>query len=154
MDIRVERREAQRPPEGDGTADLTSLADVIDRLTAEFEPALNRNAVTRTVRHCRRELDIIHGPAPPEPVERLARQRLRSINRNRTKLAGEQRHDAIADVTDRPDDDRPMARLTPDAGTLRRGASRRAEQRPAAASAQAAPARGSLVGGAHSAFAR
>jgi hypothetical protein len=95
MDIRVERREAQRPREGDGTADLTSLADVIDRLTAEFEPALDRIAIARTVRHCRRELGIIHGPALPELVERLARQRLRSINGNCTKLAGEQRHDAM-----------------------------------------------------------
>jgi hypothetical protein len=53
-----------------------SLADAVERLFAEFEPKLPMAFVLATVRRCRRELDIISGPALPELVERLARQRL------------------------------------------------------------------------------
>jgi hypothetical protein len=89
MDIRAERGKAPRPREGDRSPDLTSLADVVDRLNAEFESQLNRTAIARTVRRCGRELDTVRGPALPELVERLARQRLHAINDTRTNRAGE-----------------------------------------------------------------
>ncbi len=63
-------------PVGGLAPDLTSLADVVDRLFTEFASHLSLSVVVSTVRRCRRELDIIHGPALPELVERLARQRL------------------------------------------------------------------------------
>lgn len=56
-----------------------SLADVTDRLIGEFAGGLSASVVVATVRHCRRELDIVSGPAMPEMVERLARQRLRAV---------------------------------------------------------------------------
>ena len=74
-------RHLRRPPPQVGglTPALTSLADVIDRLLTEFASRLSLNVVVSTVRRCRHELDIIHGPALPELVERLARQRLHAI---------------------------------------------------------------------------
>jgi hypothetical protein len=45
--------------------DLTSRARVVDRLSTEFASHLDVGVVVSTVRRCRRELDIIHGPAPP-----------------------------------------------------------------------------------------
>ena len=56
-----------------------SLADVVDRLGDEFDLRLGRTTVVRVVRRCRRELDIVAGPAIPEFVERLARQRLTDL---------------------------------------------------------------------------
>jgi hypothetical protein len=56
-----------------------SLADVVDRLGPEFNEPLGRTIVVLVVRRCRRELDIIAGPAVPEFVERLARQRLTDL---------------------------------------------------------------------------
>ena len=53
-----------------------SLADVVERMYAEFGSRLPMPLVVTTVRRCRRELDIIDGPALPELLERLARQRL------------------------------------------------------------------------------
>jgi hypothetical protein len=68
------------PPQVGGLAsDLTSLADVVERLFTEFAPHLDLGVVVSTVRRCRRELDIVHGPAIPELVERLTRQRLQTI---------------------------------------------------------------------------
>jgi hypothetical protein len=59
--------------------DLASLADVIERLCTEFLARLDPPAVISTVRRCRRERGVIHGPALPELLERLARQRLHTI---------------------------------------------------------------------------
>ena len=56
-----------------------SLADVVDRLGDEFDLRLGRTTVVLVVRRCRRELDIVAGPAIPEFVERLARQRLTDL---------------------------------------------------------------------------
>lgn len=56
-----------------------SLADVVERMHAEFGSRLPLPLVVTTVRRCRRELDIIDGPALPELLERLVRQRLRRI---------------------------------------------------------------------------
>jgi len=53
-----------------------SLADVVERLCVLFQPRLTPHTVVTTVRRCRRELDIVSGPALPELVERLAKQRL------------------------------------------------------------------------------
>jgi hypothetical protein len=74
--------------------DPSSLADVIERLAAEFEPALSRTAIALTVRHCHRELDIIHGEALSELVERLARRRLRATvsTRGNQQSARQPRH--------------------------------------------------------------
>jgi hypothetical protein len=77
------RRPAHRPAPhsriGGLGPDLNSLADVVERLYTEFESRLGLPVVITTVRHCRRELDITHGPALPELLERLARQRLHDI---------------------------------------------------------------------------
>jgi len=59
--------------------DAKSLADAVERLSAEFQPELPAWLVLSTLRRCRRELDIISGPALPELVERLGRQRLSDI---------------------------------------------------------------------------
>ena len=91
-DRRAAPRAARRPDVTDGGAvdRLTeseanfggSLADVVERMYAEFGSRLPMPArwpmplVVTTVRRCRRELDIIDGPALPELLERLARQRL------------------------------------------------------------------------------
>jgi hypothetical protein len=40
---------------------------------------LSVSVVVAAVRRCRRELDIVSGPAMPEMVERLARERLRAL---------------------------------------------------------------------------
>jgi hypothetical protein len=53
-----------------------SLNDVVHRLFGEFRSDVSLAAVAITVRRCRRELDVVTGPALPEMVERLARQRL------------------------------------------------------------------------------
>jgi hypothetical protein len=56
-----------------------SAADVVERLLAEFESRVAPPVVVMTVRRCRRELDIIAGPALPELLERLARERLQRL---------------------------------------------------------------------------
>jgi hypothetical protein len=63
----------------DNPAESPSLADVVERLSADFESQLTRPNVLAVTRRCRRELDIISGPALPEFVERLARQRLQDL---------------------------------------------------------------------------
>jgi hypothetical protein len=53
-----------------------TLADVIRRLYADFQPDITMTEILSTVRQCRRDLDVVPDPALPELVERLARQRL------------------------------------------------------------------------------
>jgi hypothetical protein len=53
-----------------------SLADVTERLFAEFEARLPLSAIVTTVRQCVRDLHGAPEQALPELVERLARQRL------------------------------------------------------------------------------
>lgn len=73
-----------RPPDsGTSTTSVTdsrapdvSLADVTERLMAEFCTRVEVSAVSRIVLDCRRELAGVHTSAVPELVERLARQRL------------------------------------------------------------------------------
>jgi hypothetical protein len=57
------------------------LADVVERLFTAFEGRLTLPDVHAVVRRCCRELDIVSGPALPELVERLARQRLQDAVR-------------------------------------------------------------------------
>jgi hypothetical protein len=56
-----------------------SLADVTERLFAEFEPSIPLTTIVATVRQCRHELDAAPELALPELVERLARQRLTEL---------------------------------------------------------------------------
>jgi hypothetical protein len=55
------------------------LADIVERLRGDFLGQLEPSLVITTVRRCRGELDITRGPAMPELVERLARQRLHDL---------------------------------------------------------------------------
>lgn len=72
-----------RPPDS-ATSDLSatsratdvSLADVTERLMAEFSTCAGVSVVSRIVLDCRHELSGAHTGAAPEVVERLARQRL------------------------------------------------------------------------------
>jgi hypothetical protein len=66
----------------DELSESETLADVVDRLGREFGRRMPERQIVLTVRRARRELDIISGPALPELVERLARQRLRSAARS------------------------------------------------------------------------
>ncbi len=68
--------------------ELAALADVVDRLFAEFENQLALPVISATVLRCRRDLDIAAGPALPELVERLARQRLRDLAGNAPGAGG------------------------------------------------------------------
>ena len=52
------------------------MADVIERMFDLFGPRLTMPTIVAVVRRCRRELDIVSGPALPEMLERLAFQRL------------------------------------------------------------------------------
>ena len=52
------------------------LADVTERLMAEFEHQIELSVITRVVLQCRRDLDTPAIHALPELLERLARQRL------------------------------------------------------------------------------
>ena len=63
-------------------SEAQSLADVVERLFAEFHPRLSMTVVLMTLRRCRRELDIVSGPALPELVERLGRQRLLDLTQS------------------------------------------------------------------------
>jgi hypothetical protein len=56
--------------------DPFSIADVTERLMAEFSGLLDCASVSRTVLACRHELLDAPPAALPELVERLARQRL------------------------------------------------------------------------------
>lgn len=60
----------------DSRATDVSLADVTERLMAEFCASVDVSAVSRIVLDCRHELAGAHTSAAPELVERLARQRL------------------------------------------------------------------------------
>jgi hypothetical protein len=60
----------------DTAPDMRSLADLVDEVFAALQPAVTRATVIRTVRRCRRELDIVHGSAQPERVRHLALARL------------------------------------------------------------------------------
>lgn len=53
-----------------------SLADVTERLMAEFSTCVGVSVVSRIVLDCRHQLAGAHTGAAPEVVERLARQRL------------------------------------------------------------------------------
>jgi hypothetical protein len=53
-----------------------SLADVSERLMAEFEDRLALDVISRVVQGCRADLDCSSPAALPELVDRLARQRL------------------------------------------------------------------------------
>lgn len=53
-----------------------TLADITEALTAQFGGRLTGVRIARMVRHCRRELTITDGAAPPEAVMRLAAERL------------------------------------------------------------------------------
>lgn len=59
-----------------------SIADVTERLFAEFETQLPVTTIAATVRQSSDDIDSVPEPALPELVERLARQRL-------TDLAGQ-----------------------------------------------------------------
>lgn len=61
-----------RPPAPDGA----SVADVVERLMAEFEGRFGLADITRVVLRCRADLDCSPQAALPELVERLAHQRL------------------------------------------------------------------------------
>jgi len=52
------------------------LADVVERLSAEFQGRLGPEWVARTVLGCRRDLTGTPVGPLPELIERLARQRL------------------------------------------------------------------------------
>ena len=59
--------------------DSPSLADVVERLFADFESEVGLPVVAAVARRARRDLDIVAAPALPELVERLARQRLQDL---------------------------------------------------------------------------
>ena len=74
-----------------------SLADVVERLFADFESELGLPVVVAVTRRARRELDIVAAPALPELVERLARQRLEDLVAEITNMrrrCGEPAHPA------------------------------------------------------------
>lgn len=52
------------------------VADVTERLMAEFEDRLELSLIARVVLGCRRDLACSPAAALPELIERLARQRL------------------------------------------------------------------------------
>ena len=53
-----------------------TLADVVDEVCHAVPATVPRHTVIRTVRRCRRELDIVHGSAPAERIRHLALARL------------------------------------------------------------------------------
>lgn len=63
---------------GSRSPDTRTLADLVDEVFAALPPTVTRATVIRTVRRCRRELDIVHGSAHPESVRYLALARLQS----------------------------------------------------------------------------
>lgn len=65
-----------QPPRGRQLLD--SMADVVERLHAEFESALEMATVVRVVRSCQREL-AISGSSSPDMLHARARGRLRAL---------------------------------------------------------------------------
>jgi hypothetical protein len=59
--------------------ELESLADVVERLFAVYEPALSLGAIVAVVRRCRRELDLGATAPSLSRVEELARTRLADL---------------------------------------------------------------------------
>lgn len=57
----------------------SSLADVVDALTAEFGDLLGQRAVCAAVRHARRQLEITGPVVSLGAVEALARGRLEGL---------------------------------------------------------------------------
>lgn len=55
---------------------VLTLADVVDEVYHVVRGTVPRRKVIATVRRCRRELDILHGPAHPERIRGLALARL------------------------------------------------------------------------------
>lgn len=76
---RRQRGRVPRPHVSGLPPEVASLADVINRLQADFAERLDLATITATVCRCRRELDIIHSADLPELTERIARQRLQTI---------------------------------------------------------------------------
>lgn len=56
-----------------------TVADVIERLMAEFEDRLELDVISRVVLGCRADLNCSPAAALPELMERLARQRLAEL---------------------------------------------------------------------------
>lgn len=57
----------------------TSLADVVDSLTAEFADVLRPRVVCSAVRHARRQLEISGSAVSLPAIEILARYRLEGL---------------------------------------------------------------------------
>ncbi len=66
----------QQPGTDPWAAGGSTVADVIQRLMAEFEHRLDLDDISRVVFACRRDLAGSPSSALPELVERLAHQRL------------------------------------------------------------------------------
>jgi len=96
---RSQRIQSSQESAGSHPPKSPPLADVVDRLFADFETQLALPVVLGVVWRCHRELDIVAGPALPELVERLARQRLHDLAAARTS-GTEAGHDT-APATDR-----------------------------------------------------
>jgi hypothetical protein len=60
-------------------ADGVTLADLVDRLAAQFGERVSVPLIVRTVRRCRRELDIVAAPAAPGEGGRQAGHRRSNI---------------------------------------------------------------------------
>src|SRR6266542_2857803 len=71
-----------------------SIADVTERLFLEFEPRLPLTTIVAVVRGCRHELDTAPGPALPELVERLARQRSDGLSHEASGSRDEDRNES------------------------------------------------------------
>jgi hypothetical protein len=56
-----------------------SIAEITERLFAEFAPRVSLTTIVAAVRQCRRDLDGTPVSALPAMVERLARQRLTEL---------------------------------------------------------------------------
>jgi hypothetical protein len=56
-----------------------SIAEITERLFAEFAPRVSLTTIVAAVRQCRSDLDGTAESALPEMVERLARQRLTEL---------------------------------------------------------------------------
>ncbi len=76
------------PTSAASTPEPPSLSGVVERLFAAFESRLTLPAIFAVVQRCRAELDTVPGPALPELVERLARQRLHDLVTTRSTGIG------------------------------------------------------------------
>jgi hypothetical protein len=81
LDLKDAMQPAPPSPDTVGGREPRSLADVVERLLAEFDAQLHLAAIYAIVRQCRRELDVAPHPASPDVIERLARQRLQDLVR-------------------------------------------------------------------------